>query len=114
MNHDVYLSDNVGNRVPPGVASGAPKLASGQTITDATTGGDHYDVTLTPGKTYKIMADATGGWLFGVAAVTSAANVLWFCPPSGVMCFTMPLGYTALHYECLVNSGNCYLVEMDA
>ena len=108
---EVFLSDNVGNRVPPGCSSGAPKLASGITLTDTTTGGDHTQ-TLVGGHTYKAMANSIGDWVFGIAAITAAANIMWFLPANQVMVFTMPVGYTALHYECLTNTGTCYLVEL--
>ena len=104
---EFYLSDNVGNRVPPGCASGAPALASGVTLTDASTGADHT-TTLTQGKTYKVMTNATGG----IATTATAANILWFLPPSAVMVFTMPIGYTTLHYQGLVNDSTCYIVEL--
>lgn len=107
----VMLRDAVGNTVPPGVAGGHPVLASGITLTDAATGADHTE-TLVAGRTYKLMADATGGWVFGIATVATAANIIWFVPPSGVVCITMPPGYTVLHYMCLVNGGKCYIAKM--
>jgi hypothetical protein len=80
-------------------------------LTDTTTGGDHT-ATVEGGKTYKIMTNAVAGWVFGIAAITSAANILWFCPPSSTVVITVPQGYTSLHYEALVNSATCYMVEM--
>jgi hypothetical protein len=106
-----YLHDNAGNRVPPGVASGAPVLATGVTITDAAVGADHTE-TLTAGKTYKIMVTATGGFLLGVATTATAANILWFVEAGGVACFTLPIGYGTLHYQGLVNDSTAYIVEL--
>jgi len=108
----VRLSDNGGFTVPPGVAGFTPKAASGVTLTDAATGGDHT-TTLTAGKTYVVMTNATGGMIFGIAAVTTAANIIWFLPPNSIMSFHMPVGYTTLHYAGLVNDSTCYLVELE-
>ena len=55
MYTEIFLSDNEGNRVTPGVASGDPVLASGIKITDATIGADHTQ-TLVAGVTYQISA----------------------------------------------------------
>ena len=113
MSSEVYLSDNAGNRVPPGVASGDPVLASGIKITDAASGADHT-VTVEAGATYQIMVDATtdGAFLFGLATTATAANVLWFMPPLAVRVITIPAGYTSLHYQSLASGGSAYLVKM--
>jgi hypothetical protein len=107
----VMLRDAYGNTVPPGVQGGTPVLASGITLTDAATGADHTQA-LVAGATYKIMSDAIGGWVFGVATVATAANIIWFVPPSQAVCITMPPGYATLHYMCLVNGGSCYIAKM--
>lgn len=114
MGSDVYLSDNAGNRVPPGVASGDPVLGSGITINDATAdGGDHVE-TVEAGATYQIMVDDTtdGAFLFGLATTVTPANILWFMPPLTVRVITIPAGHTSLHYQSLATDGSAYLVKM--
>ena len=115
MSSAVRLLDNQGFNVPPGVAGYTPKVGGGQKVTDAATGGDHSDITVTAGKTYVVMADSTAGgqWLLGVATVLTATNVMWMVPVGGVLCLHVPLGYTAIHYECLASGGSLYLVELE-
>jgi len=110
---EVFLSDNGGNRVPPGVISGDPVLASGIKITDATVGGDHTQ-TVVSGATYQIMTDATtgGAFLFGIATTATAANVIWFMPESSVRVITIPVGYTSLHYQALANGASAYISKL--
>lgn len=112
MSSSVTLSDGK-ITVVPGALGYAPELASGITLTDATTGGNHTQ-TLTAGATYVAMADATAGgnWLLGVADVTTAANAIWFVPVSSALCFHMPVGQATLNYECLANGGKLYLVKV--
>jgi len=102
---EVFLSDNGGNRVPPGVISGDPVLASGIKITDATIGGDHTE-TVVSGATYQIMTDAT------TATTATAANVIWFMPESSVRVITIPVGYTSLHYQALANGASAYISKL--
>ncbi len=111
---DTYLSDNAGNRVPPGVASGDPVLASGIKITDATADGGDHTVTVVAGATYQIMTDGTtdGAFLFGIATTATAANIIWFMPESTVRVITIPAGKTSLHYQSLAATGTAYLVKM--
>lgn len=114
MSSEVYLSDNAGNRVPPGVASGDPVLASGIKITDTTAGdGDHTEI-IVAGATYQIMVDNTSGgaFLFGIATTATEENVIWFMPPESVRVITIPAGYTSLHYQSLASGGTAYLVKM--
>ena len=113
MSSEVYLSDNAGNRVPPGVASGDPVPGSGITITDAASGANHT-VTVEAGATYQIMVDDTtdGAFLFGIATTATAANILWFMPPLTVRVITIPAGFTSLHYQSLASGGSAYLVKM--
>ena len=113
MGNDVYLSDNAGNRVPPGVISGDPVLASGIKITDAAAGADHTQ-TVEAGATYQIMTDATAGgaFLFGIATTATAANVIWFMPESSVRVIKIPASYTSLHYQSLASGGSAYLAKM--
>ena len=113
MNGHVYLSDNAGNIVPPGVSSGDPVAGSGIKITDSTIGANHTE-TVEEGKTYKIMTDATSGgaFLFGILTTATAANVIWFMPESSVLVIKIPSGVTSLHYQALANGTSAYLVKL--
>jgi hypothetical protein len=114
MSTAVRLLDNQGFNVPPGIVGYTPVLASGQKVTDAATGGDH-ELALTAGKTYIAMADTTAGgqWLLGIATTATAANVIWFIPVGGVLCFHMPVDYATLHYQALANGSSLYITEVD-
>ncbi len=110
----VYLCDNNGNKVPPGVSSGDPVAESGIKITDTTAGdGDHTE-TVVAGATYKIMVDITtnGAFLFGVTTTATAANVIWFAPEKSVLVIKIPTGITLLHYQSLATGGSAYLVRL--
>lgn len=111
---EMFLCDNGGNRVPPGVASGDPVLGSGITISDGTADGDDHAETVEAGATYQIMVDKTtnGAFLFGLATTATPANILWFMPPLTVRVITIPAGYTSLHYQSLASGGSAYLVKM--
>ncbi len=114
MYNETFLCDNAGNRVPPGVSSGDPVLASGIKITDVTAdGGDHTE-TVEAGETYKVMTDGTtdGAFLFGIATTATAANVLWFMPESSVLVIKIPSGITSLHYQALAGGASAYLVKL--
>ncbi len=113
MYNETFLCDNAGNRVPPGVSSGDPVLASGIKIIDGATGADHTE-TVVAGATYKIMTDGTtdGAFLFGIATTATAANVLWFLPESSVLVIKIPAGYTSLHYQSLASGGSAYIVRL--
>lgn len=110
---EVYLCDNAGNRVPPGVSSGDPVVGSGFKITDSSTGADHA-VTVVAGATYKIMIDITSGgaFLFGIATTDTAANVIWFAPEKSVLVIKIPAGETSLHYQALAGTASAYLVRL--
>jgi len=112
---EMFLSDNGGNRVPPGVASGDPVLASGIKITDAAAGANHTE-TVEAGATYQVMTGGTtdGAFLFGIATTAVEANVIWFMPESTVRTITIPAGYTSLHYQSLASGGSAYLAKMKA
>ncbi len=111
MYNETFLSDNEGNRVTPGVASGDPVLASGIKITDGTIGADHTQ-TLVAGAMYQISATEVGGFIMGIATVDTAANILWHVPRDGRLMFKMPSGYTALYYQGLTNSAVGYITRM--
>lgn len=111
MFNETYLSDNDGNRVSPGVASGDPVLASGISISDATTGADHTE-TLVAGAIYQIMTTTTGGFILGIADTTDAANIIWFVPAGGSRIFKMPNDKATLHYQGLVNTSAAYIARM--
>ena len=118
---DVRLSDNGDFTVPPHPNMGCPVLATGQTLTDAATGGDHT-ATVEQGTVYAFtnrpaaVADGTATdntFVFGLATILTAANILWVCPPGQTIIIQIPIGYVALHYESLVNGGSGYLRELE-
>ncbi len=114
MYNEVYLCDNAGNKVPPGVSSGEPIAGSGIKITDDTAdGGDHTE-TVIAGATYKIMVDITsnGAFLFGIATTATATNVIWFAPEKSVLVIKIPSGSTLLHYQSLASGGSAYIVRL--
>jgi hypothetical protein len=104
------LRDAYGTTAPLGTLFFEPDHGTGQTATDAGTGGDHT-LTVEPGV-YVIMATTTGAFIFGLSAVTTAANVAWMCPAGGVIAVRIPIGSTALHYASLVNGGTIYLTKV--
>ena len=109
---EVYLSDNYGNRVPPGVVSADPVLASGQTLTDATIGAD-AEATVVAGASYAVTAvgiAATIGMKLGLADVfASAANVIWVATLYETIVIKIPAGYTVLHYEGIADAASVML-----
>lgn len=111
MNLQSYSSDNSGNLVPSGVASADPSAGSGQTLTDATIGGDH-NVTVVAGEVYAFTAALTGSFFFGIAAVTSAANIIWVCGLYDTIVMKIPVGITTLHYAGSVNGATGYLRKL--
>jgi len=108
---DVYLSNNAGHRACPGAVNCDPVAASGQTLTDATIGGDHT-ATVVAGESYAFTAGLTGGFIFGVAAVTTAANIIWACGLNDTIVMKIPQGITTLHYAGLVNNAAGYLRKL--
>lgn len=106
----VMLRDAVGNTAPLGVVFFTPDHGTGQTATDAATGGDHT-LTVEPG-TYVVMTTTTGAFIFGLDVVTTAANVAWMCPAGQAIGINIPIGYTTLHYASLANGGTLYLTKM--
>lgn len=111
MSYEVFLSDNEGNRVTPGVPSGDPVLASGIKITDATIGADHTQ-TLVAGAMYQISATEVSGFIMGILTVATAANILWHVPRNGRLMFKMPSGQATLYYQGLTNSAVGYITRM--
>ncbi len=93
---DVYLSDNAGHRVSP-AGSPDPVVGSGQALTNA--GADlNTTATVVAGVTYALTAQEVGGFYFGVADVTTVANVIWACPIYQTITIVIPTGITTLHY----------------
>jgi len=108
---DTYLSNNAGHRAAPGAINCDPVAASGQTLTDATIGGDH-SVTVVAGESYAFTAALTGSFFFGVAAVTTAANIIWACGLYNTIVIKVPESITTLHYAGSVNGATGYLVKL--
>jgi len=110
MSSAVRLLNNNGENAPVGALDAAPVFSqTAQTATDAATGGDHT-FTVAAGTAYVVVC--TQAFVFGLADVTTAANVRWVCPAGGASVIRVPLGYTTLHYQTLVNGGIVYLVEL--
>ena len=107
----VRLTSNAGKAAAPGALSADPVTGTGQTATDAVTGGDHT-LTVVGGKRYLVMATDVGNFIFGIAAVTGAANISWLCPQNQATVINMPEGETSLHYMSDTNAGVIYLTEI--
>ena len=108
---DTYLSDNSGNRVPPGVVAVNPIAASGLLLTDGTIGADHTQAVVA-GALYAVtFVSAVAGlaMYFGIADVTTDANVIWVCTPAETIVIQIPIGITLLHYEGAVNGATVRL-----
>jgi len=108
---EVFLSDNKGFRVPPGVVAAHPVLGSGIILTDASVGADHTQA-VSAGTTYAVTllsAATTLGMKLGLAAVTTDANVIWVCVPYETILVRIPEGYTSLHYEGLGDGASVLL-----
>jgi len=109
---DTYLSDNAGRRVPPDVCAGNPTPATGVTLTDAATGGDETETVVAGGLyAFTTTCDFTNDdtFVFGVAAITTAANIVWVCPPGQTILISIPDTITTLHYMSLTSGGVGYL-----
>lgn len=94
---EVYLSDNNGNRVPPGTMAADPIAGSGILLTDATIGEDH-ELTVVPDAMY-VVTGLVGVMFFGIADVTNDANVLWIGTPYESCIIKVPADVSTLHYE---------------
>ena len=100
---EMFLSDNAGHRVPPADAPD-PVAASGQTLANATALANDT-ATVVAGAKYAFTSMLTGGFIFGIAATTTAANIIWSCPIYKTIIIVIPAGVTALHYATNVNDG---------
>jgi hypothetical protein len=108
---EVYLSDNNGNRVPPGIMAADPIAASGIELTDAAIGADHTQ-TVVGGATYAVTfigATNTVGMYFGIADVTTSSNIIWICTAYESCIIKIPDGVTSLHYQGAVNGATVKL-----
>jgi hypothetical protein len=108
----MLLSDNHGIAVPPGFIGFTPIHGTGGVATDAATGGDET-LTVVAGQSYALMTTAAAACIFGLADITTAANVGWFCPPSSILLIHIPAGYTTLHWEALVSGGGFYYTKLE-
>lgn len=106
-----YVLNNAGFTAPPGALDAQPVFSqTAQTLTDASTGGDHT-FTLEAGKAYLVAA--TQVTVMGLADVTTAGNVRWVCAAGGTSVVRMPIGYVTLHLQSLVNGGIIYILELE-
>jgi len=108
----VVSQDNAGFRTTPNPNSAQPVLS--QTALKLTNAAADTNTTCTVegGKRYRFSCLSLGGFYFGLADVTTAANVRWACP-LGITCeLQIPEGVTTLHYATTINDGVGYLVEL--
>ncbi len=108
---DIFLCDNAGNRVPPGVASGHPVLGSGRTINELSPVLD-FTISVESGASYLIMVKDRST-SFGVEDSTIEANVLWHMPAKTIRVFTIPTGYSALHWRFFTPNATIYIVKLE-
>lgn len=102
---EVFHSDNAGNRVPPHPGMSSPVAASGILLTDSTIGADHTQAVVA-GASYAVTlvsAASTLAMYFGIADVTTDANVIWVCQPYETIIIKIPIGSATLHYEGAAN-----------
>ncbi len=114
MGQEVYISDNAGNKTAPGAIAADPVVASGIILTDGTIGADHTQAVVA-GASYAVTlvsAASTLAMYFGVAAVTTDANVIWVCVPYETIVIKIPLGITSLHYEGAANGASVRLRKL--
>jgi len=110
---EVYLSDNIGNRVAPDPGSAVPIAASGQLAT-VTTGGEDDTFTVTAGRFYR-MTGIGCAILVSITGVTSTdANIEWTSPANTPILVWVPEGITTIYCEGDTSSTKIHLVEIAA
>ncbi len=105
--NEVYLSDNAGHRVPP-AGSPDPVLASGQLL-QADENEAALSKTVVAGAKYAFTAMKNASFYFGVAAISTTANIVWACGRYETITIVIPTGYTILYYSADTNNGRGYL-----
>lgn len=108
---EIFLSDNSGNRVPPGCVAADPIAASGVKLYDAVIGAD-IELTVVAGATYIITCTLNGGFVFGVADVTTDANIMWVATLYESIVIKIPVGVTTLHYQGVINTATGYMRKL--
>lgn len=108
---EIFLSDNSGNRCPPGVVAADPVAASGVKLYDATIGAD-IELTVKAGKTYAITCTLLGGFKLGIADAHVDANVIWVASLYETIVIKIPTAITTLHYEGTVDGSTGYMREL--
>ncbi len=106
--NDTFLSDNGGNRVPPADSPNPHATPAGQRL-QADQWETGKSATVVAGATYAFTAMRGGGFFFGLAAVSTVANIGWACPLRGTVIIVIPEGNTTLYYSAESNNGNGYL-----
>ncbi|KKL91733.1 hypothetical protein LCGC14_1891760 [marine sediment metagenome] len=104
----VIINDNNGNKAAPGCVAADPIAASGILLTDGTIGANHTQ-TVVGGAIYAVTfvgAASTLAMYFGIADVTTDANVIWVCVPYETILIKIPEGTTTLNYEGAANSAS--------
>jgi len=111
---EIYLSDNIGNRVAPDPGSAVPVAGTGQSETVGTAGDDET-FTVTAGRFYR-MTGIGCAILVSITGVTStAANIEWTSPANTPILVWVPEGITTIYCEGDTDSGpTIHLVEIDA
>jgi hypothetical protein len=120
MSQQIELCDLKGFYALPGVISGHPEDGKGQQLTNAAAD-TNTTATVISGKTYRVTALNTGGFLLGLSTTATVANIMWVCPlHESILIHIDPVqagvqkgGDVTLNYQTDTNAGIAYLVELD-
>jgi len=107
MGDNNFVIDNNGHKAAPGCVAADPIAASGVALVDATIGAD-IELTVVAGGVYAVTASAQG-FVFGIADVTTAANVIWVATVYETIIIQIPTTVTTLHYQGIANSAAGYM-----
>ena len=106
--------DNGGGKCAPSTEQSQPVIS--QTAQQLKVdNGVSGTATVVPGKRYRFTSMIKGGFVLGLAAVTTVGNIRWCCPIYGSIEIDIPVGYTTLYYTSDTdNDAAGYLVELIA
>lgn len=93
---ETYISDNAGNRVPPGVIAADPVAASGARLRPSKNSNTEY--TVVAGASY-VVTSRKSYFVFGILTTVTDANVIWVCPVGKTIVIKIPVNCTSLHYQ---------------
>jgi len=108
---EVYLSDNIGNRVAPDPGSAVPVPATGQSAT-VTTGGEDDTFTVTAGRYYRMTGIGCAIKVSITGVTSTAANIEWTSPANVPILVWVPEGTTTIYCEGDTSSTTISLVEI--